>query len=74
LSTQTPSLASSIAIRQRLLVGFSLAIRTMIATISGLIGGRPSRFDFHVQTRAKPWRSQRTTTIRASFFVIKGEY
>ena len=56
-----PSFASSFAMRRRLHSGFSPAIRTMSATISGARGGRPTRLDFQAQKRAKPRRCQAIT-------------
>jgi hypothetical protein len=67
LLTSWPSLASSFAIRRRLQSGFSRAICTTSATTSGASGGRPTRFDFQAQKRAKP---RRCHPITVSGFTI----
>jgi hypothetical protein len=61
LSTRCPSFDNSLAIRRRLQVGFSRAIRTMSATISPASGGRPIGFDLLAQNRAKPRRCHAIT-------------
>jgi hypothetical protein len=61
LSTRMPSFASSMAIRRRRKRAFSVAIRTISSMISGAMGGRPMRFDFHAQNLANSRRCQATT-------------